>query len=151
MAEAFEDRLYALIAEYAEDPADIEYFKAKGDAAFVFADLKFDYEYLDDALFALMTEFGVPMPYSNSKPQGSLFSAGYWELREVTVGELKQSVLSGRWPEGAWSYHRKRWWDHVFTAIMLPISMIAGIVLMPVLLIMAVGAWLFNRVFRKPA
>lgn len=155
MAETFEDRLYALIADIEGDgPQYIERFKAKGDDAFVYGDLSDDAdpESLDDDLMKLLVEFGLPLPWGGTNvTQAIFFSKGYWRLRDVTVGELKRAVVSGEWPVGAWSYHKDTWRDHLIATVMVPVSLVAGIILLPIFVCIAGGWWLFNRVFRKPA
>lgn len=152
MAEAFEERLYALIAELGETPAFIERFKAKGDAALLYSDLEADPDDLGEAHIDLMVEYGVPMPWGKrSSAQQMFFSKGYWILRDMTVGELKQTVAAGRWPEDAWSYHKNTFWDHLRAAVMVPVTMIAAFVLLPIFLVISAAVWLFTRVFRKAA
>ena len=105
MADVFEDRLYAMIAEFNEAPEYIQRLKAKGDAALLFSDLEANPEDMEDALYDLMADLGAPMPSDDRRPhKKGYFPMGYWQLREVTVGELKQAVLARKWPDDAWSY-----------------------------------------------
>jgi hypothetical protein len=153
MAEAFEDRLYAVLLDLeAADPEYLERFKAKGDAAFLFADLNAEPEDLDEEIAALMAEFGVASP-SGKAPirQTGLFRNEFWDLRDITVGELREAVASGSWPEDAWSYHKNTFWDHLGTLIIIPVSLTVLIALSPVLMVFIAGLWLKDLVSRKPA
>ncbi|MBP2158689.1 MULTISPECIES: hypothetical protein [Asticcacaulis] len=152
MAEAFEDRLYALIAEFEEAPEFAARFKAKGDAAFIYADLEFDPEGLDDELVGLMREFGVAMPWGKgSIPHNILFCKEYWTLQDVTVGQLKQTAIAGAWPEGAWSYHKNTVWDHLRSSLLLPLVIVIGIAAIPIGFVIVGALWLKGLVSRKAA
>lgn len=153
MAEAFEDRLYALLTDMeADDPTYIERFKAKGDAAVLYADLAVEPEDLDEELVALMREFGVSMPWGEGPfPQNTLFCKDYWALQSVTVGQLKEAIESGGWPEGVWYYHKNTTWDHIRTAIALPFLLAIAIIAAPIGFVIVGVLWLKDLVFRKAA
>jgi hypothetical protein len=127
MAEAFEDRLYALIAEFeGGNPEFVARFKAKGDGAFVYADLS-NYQYYDedevlDEVIALMLDFGLPIPPGEKMTaQSKLFSKGVWGIQDITVGELKQAVKLEQWPD-SWTYHENSWWDHLRDVLIIPLT-----------------------------
>lgn len=153
MAEAFEDRLYALIAEYEGDDAEFMVrFKAKGEAAHVYADLEADSEGLDNDVVALMRDFGVAMPWGKGPiPHNTFFCKEYWTLEDVAVGQLKQAVMSGAWPDGAWSYHKNTGWDHLRSAVLLPLMIVIAIAAIPMGLLIAAVLWLRQLVSRKAA
>jgi hypothetical protein len=144
MAEAFEDRLYVLIAELGEPSESLERFKARGDAAFLFDELEVDPDDLEAGLFALMAEFGVALPSEEMMTQGTRGDQnGQWVLKNFTIGELKQTVVLGKWQDDAWSYRRYTFWQQFGGLVQLAIILL--------LLLIAVVLGLMSGFAHKPA
>jgi hypothetical protein len=159
MAEAFEDRLYVLIAEFeGKNPELVAHFKAKGDDALVYADLS-NYQYYDeeevlDEVIALMLEFGLPIPPGEKMTaQSRLFSKGVWDIQDITVGDLKQAVKLAKWPD-AWIYRENSWWDlfrDLLTIPLTPVIVVAIIAFLPFLICWQAVQWVAKRLSHKPA
>lgn len=106
MAEDFEAKFYALLEEHAYGgQAFIEAFKSKGNEARVLADIIGKVEDRDfiPAVLDLVGEFGVSdNPPQHLSAKKRIGPRPKYHLRDMTLGELKETISKGNWPERAW-------------------------------------------------
>lgn len=112
MADEFEVRVYALLEEFEfGGKAYVDTFKAKGNDARILSDLSEEADEGDFAyaLIKLMAEFGVAgVPDRSRSSFEAVFGAPrpIYQLRDLSLGELKAIVSLGAGPRSAWNVRR---------------------------------------------
>ncbi|MFT4075195.1 MAG: hypothetical protein QM647_06645 [Asticcacaulis sp.] len=139
--EEFEAGLYALLGKDL-DSETVGAFKAKGDEAFVFADLcsiadvePQDYE---NELLDFMAEAGVPeFPGLNRRAGFQIWPSRQVEFRDFTVGELKRVFADKAWAEGTYTFKTLSLSNKLLRLVITPVAILVTIVVgIPVLVIL---------------
>ena len=140
---AFEEALNDLVQKTElGDIKRLEAFKAKGDAALICGDLsaEADDEFYFDNIQALVSRFGV-------RPEARLKEDLLWYfwpdkaviMRDFSVGELKEVVRIGQWPEDAFTDEKCGLWTKIKSLVvtLFSVALILGGAL-------SLGQWLIN-------